>query len=212
MCLNSIVIDPKNPKRMHIAISAAGVFRTDDAGETWRPMNKNVRADFMPNKYPEVGQCSHKLTIHPSRPDVLYQQNHCGTYRLDAGKEEWTDICQGLPSRFGFPIAVHPHEPETIYVVPEEADMARVSPKGQFAVYRSENSGKTWRKLTKGLPGKNAYMVALREAMSTDNHDPAGIYVGTSTGQLFQSRNEGDTWQQIVDYFPPILGVSAHTI
>ncbi len=212
LCLHSIVLDPKNPKRMHVAISAAGVFRSEDGGDSWRPMNKNVRADFLPNKFPEVGQCAHKLVAHPERPDVLFQQNHCGTYRLDPGREEWTDICDGLPSRFGFPIAVPPHKPETIYVVPEESDEARMSPNGEFAVYRSDNSGRNWRKLTEGLPTKHAYLVVLREALSTDTFDPGGIYLGTNTGQIFYSRNDGTSWKLMADYLPPVLSVSAHII
>src|SRR3990172_7097006 len=192
LCLHTILLDPTNPQRMYIAVSAAGCYRTDDGGETWKPLNKNVRADFSPDKFPEFGQCVHKVAMHPSRPELLYQQNHCGVYRRDNAAEDWIDIGEGhLPSRFGFPIAVHPHDPETVYVALEESDEFRVSVDGRFSVWRSRDRGNTWQRLSDGLP-ERAHLVALRESMTTDTLEDAGIYVGTSTGQIFYSRDAGD--------------------
>jgi len=211
LCLHTIVPDPSDPERIYVAISTGGCYRTDDGGKTWNPFNKNVRADFLPDVFPEYGQCVHKLALHPSRPDVLFQQNHCGVYRSDNNAEDWIDIGEGkLPSRFGFPIAVHPHEPETIYIVLEESDSYRLSIDGSFAVWRSKDSGVTWERLTKGLP-ERAHFIVLREAMATDHLDSAGIYIGTSTGQVFASRDSGDSWEPIVEYLPRILSVETAT-
>jgi hypothetical protein len=211
LCLHTIVPDPSDPERIYVAISTGGCYRTDDGGKTWNPFNKNVRADFLPDVFPEYGQCVHKLALHPSRPDVLFQQNHCGVYRSDNNAEDWIDIGEGkLPSRFGFPIAVHPHEPETIYIVLEESDSYRLSIDGSFAVWRSKDSGVTWERLTKGLP-ERAHLVVLREAMATDQLDSAGIYIGTSTGQVFASRDSGGSWEPIVEYLPRILSVETAT-
>jgi hypothetical protein len=207
LCLHTIVLDPSDPKRMYVAISAAGVYRSEDGGQSWQPRNKNVRADFSPDKFPEFGQCVHKLDMHPSRPEVLYQQNHCGIYRSDNRGDDWIDIGEDrLPSRFGFPIAVHPHDPKTIYVILEESDEYRMSVGGQFAVWRSRDAGESWQQLMEGLP-RQARLVVLREALATDNLDQAGLYAGTDTGQLFYSRDEGDTWEILADYLPPILSV-----
>jgi len=195
-----------------VAVSAAGCYRTDDGGVTWQPMNKNVLADFSPEKFPEFGQCVHKMAMHPGNPQVLFQQNHCGVYRSDNAAEDWVDIGDGkLPSRFGFPIAVHPHEPETVYVALEESDQYRVSLEGHFAVWRSRNAGGSWEKLTKGLP-ERAHLVCLREAMATDSLEEAGIYIGTSTGQVFYSRDAGDNWELLADYLPPVLSVEASVL
>jgi hypothetical protein len=212
LCLHTILLDPTNPQRMYIAVSAAGCYRTDDGGQTWVPHNKNVRADFMPNKFPEFGQCVHKMVMHPSTPNVIYQQNHCGVYRSDNGGEDWIDIGEGrLPSRFGFPIAVHPTDPRTIYVVLEESDEFRMSVDGKFSVWRSRDAGDSWERMTKGLPEK-AHLVALREAMATDSFEDAGIYVGTNTGQLFYSRDSGDSWDLLADFLPPIQSVEAAVV
>jgi len=209
LCLHTILLDPTNPDRMYIAISAGGCYRTDDGGQTWAPHNKGVRANYNPDPYPEFGQCVHRLAMHPSKPDVLYQQSHDGMYRSDNGGKDWVDIGEDkLPTRFGFPIVVHPTEPRTIYVVPEESDQYHMSVDGQFAVWRSKDAGESWQKLTKGLPD-NARLVVLREAMASDNFEDAGIYAGTNTGQLFYSRDSGDSWQLMADYLPPIHSVEA---
>jgi photosystem II stability/assembly factor-like uncharacterized protein len=194
-----------------VAISAAGCYRSDDGGQTWAPFNKNVRADFNPDKFPEYGQCVHKMVLHPARPQVLFQQNHCGVYRSDNGGEDWVDIGEGhLPTRFGFPIVLHPHEPETAYVVPEESDEYHMSVDGQLAVWRTRDGGKSWQKLTEGLPP--AHVNVLREAMATDTLDEPGIYMGTNTGQLFYSRDAGGTWELMADFLPPILSVETAVV
>lgn len=211
LTLHTIVLDPRDHNRMYVGVSAAGVYRTDDGGQTWVARNKNVLADFGPNKYPEFGQCVHKFAIHPSRPDVLYQQNHCGVFRSDNMGDDWVDIGEGqLPSRFGFPIVVHPHDPKTIYVALEESDQFRLSVEGQMAVWRSRDEGRNWERLTNGLP--KAHVVVLRGAMAADPLDQAGLYVGTDTGQLFYSRDDGDSWEVLADYLPPISSVEVAVV
>jgi len=212
MCLHTILLDPGNPKRMYIAVSAAGCYRTDDGGQTWAPFNKNVLAEFMPDKYPEFGQCVHKMAMHPSNPQLIYQQNHCGVYRSDNGGDDWIDIGEGrLPSRFGFPVAVHPHDPKTAYIALEESDQYRMSVDSKFSVWRTRNSGNSWERTSKGLPDR-AHLVVLREAMGTDSLPDAGIYIGTSTGQLFHSRDAGDSWELLADFLPPIQSVEAAVV
>jgi photosystem II stability/assembly factor-like uncharacterized protein len=212
LALHTILLDPTNPQRMYIAVSAAGCYRTDDGGQTWAPYNKNVRADFMPDKFPEFGQCVHKMAMHPSNPNLIYQQNHCGVYRSDNYGEDWIDIGEGkLPSRFGFPVAVHPTDPRTVYVALEESDEFRMSVDGKFSVWRSRDMGDSWERLTKGLPDR-AHLVVLREAMATDSFEDAGIYVGTHTGQLFYSRDSGDSWDLLADFLPPIQSVEAAVV
>ena len=212
MCLHTIISDPVESDRLYVAISTGGCYRTDDSGKTWNPYNKNVRADFLPDKLPEYGQCVHKMVIHPQKPNTLFQQNHCGVYRSDNKGDDWIDIGEGkLPSRFGFPIAVHPNDPETVYIVLEESDQYRLSVDGRFAVWRSRESGKSWQRLTNGLPEK-AHLVVLREAMATDQFDDAGVYIGTSTGQVFATRDSGDSWEKIHDYLPRILSVETATL
>ncbi|MBA3868303.1 MAG: exo-alpha-sialidase [Anaerolineae bacterium] len=207
LCLHSIVLDPSDPNRMYVAVSAAGVYRTDDGGQSWQPRNKNVLADFEAKTFPEFGQCVHKLALHPSQPQVLYQQNHCGVYRSDNYGDDWIDLGEDkLPSRFGFPIVIHPHDPQTIYVMLEESDQFRMSVDGQAAVWRSRNGGESWQRITAGLPAQ-AHVVVLREAMVADNLSPAGLYAGTDTGQLFYSRDDGDNWEVLADFLPPIQSV-----
>lgn len=212
MILHTILLDPARPERIYAAISAAGVFRSDDNGATWEPRNKNTRADFLPDKFPEVGQCVHKLALAPGSSTRLYQQNHCGMYRSDSAGDSWKDISRGLPSRFGFPIAVHPHDPEKLWLIPAVGAEFRACPDGSLAAWISANGGRTWRKQTRGLPTRNAHLLVLREAMSTDANDPAGVYFGTETGQLFATRNEGRGWKLIADFLPPILSVEAATL
>ncbi len=212
LTLHTILLDPMNEQRMYIAISAAGCYRTDDGGQTWKPHNKNVRADFMPNKFPEFGQCVHKMAMHPSTPNVIYQQNHCGVYRSDNAGEDWVDIGDGkLPSRFGFPVAIHPTDPQTIYIVLEESDEYHMSVDGRFSVWRSRDAGETWQRLTNGLP-ERAHVDVLREAMGTDSFEDAGVYVGTNTGQLFYTRDSGDSWDLLADFLPPIQSVEAAVV
>lgn len=208
LCLHSIVLRDRDEKRMHIAISAVGTMGTKDGGGSWEFQNKHVRADFFPNKFPVFGQCVHKIVSHPERPDVIYQQNHCGTYRSDDAGKDWVDISEGLPSRFGFPIAVDANDPKRVYAAPLTGDFDRVPPKGHFAVWTSEDSGKSWDPKDKGLP-RTAYFSVLREGMTADHEDPCGVAFGTNTGHLFFSRNQGENWAELADTLPPILSVSA---
>jgi photosystem II stability/assembly factor-like uncharacterized protein len=212
LCLHSIVLDPSQSKRMYVGISAVGVFKSEDAGKTWDLKNKNVRADFAPTKYPEFGQCVHKLVMDPKKPSSLYQQNHCGVYRSEDAAESWVEITEGLPSQFGFPMATHPHDSGRFYVVPEEGDFFRATANKQFAVYETQNAGKIWIKRFRGLPAKDAYLGCYREGLGTDALDPAGVYVGTRMGHLFHSIDEGKTWRLIAQWLPPIHSVSTATL
>jgi hypothetical protein len=212
LCLHTIVTDPRNPRRMLIAISAAGVYRTDDGGRTWIPRNVGVRAEFMPDKYPEFGQCVHKVVHHPSRPERLFLQNHWGLYRSDDWGETWKDIANGVPSDFGFAMAMHPHDTETVYIVPIEADVFRCTPEAKLRVYRTTNGGASWEPLTKGLPQENAYESVLRDSLATDPLDKAGVYFGTRSGKLYASRDDGDSWTEIADSLPSIVCVKTALI
>lgn len=206
MCLHSI--EALGDGRLAVAISAAGVFRSSDAGETWEPHNVGVRADFLPEKRPEVGQCVHKLRAHPRNPDLLFQQNHCGIYRGRFGGKRWKDISKGLGTRFGFAAAVPAAEPETFFTVPIESPEYRCTPGGALAVGRSRDGGKTWELLRNGLPQENAHLLVLREAMDSDGYDPPGVYFGTANGQLFGTRNGGARWTPIAEHLPPIYSIS----
>jgi len=210
MMVHSICLHSENHNKLFVGISAAGTFVTQDGGKSWKPKNKGVLADFMPDKYPEFGQCVHHMESHPAKPDVLYQQNHCGVYRSDDSGEQWIDISEGLPSRFGFPLQINPNDPDMIYVIPEEGAEFRAPVNTAFAVHRSKNKGENWEKLTNGLPQKNAFIHVHRQAMTVDNHETCGIYVGTSTGQIFFSRDEGENWETLADYLPPIF--SLHSV
>jgi len=209
LCLHSILVDPRKPKHIVIGISAVGAFESRDAGRSWTMENRGVRAGFLPNPYPEWGQCVHKLAWDASGDGSLFQQNHTGTYHRGPDGGAWTEITKGLPSDFGFPITAHPDRKATAFVTPLIGAMNRVFHKGQMAVWKTGNAGKTWRKATKGLPGPNAYLGVLREGMSTDAEDPLGLYVGTNTGQLFASRDEGESWKMIADFLPPIMSVTS---
>ena len=213
MCMHTVLPDPSNPKRVVVAISAAGVYRTDDGGKTWQARNKGLKAEFLPegSQYPEFGQCVHKIARHPARPQQLFLQNHGGLYRSDDAGDSWKDIGHGVPSDFGFPMVAHPHDPDAAYIFPLEREM-RVGPDAKARVYRTRNAGKSWEPLTKGLPQKNAYETVLRDAMTADSLDPAGIYFGTRAGKLFGSANEGGAWQLIVEGLPPITCVKAAVV
>lgn len=208
LCLHSIVPHPTDADRMWVGISAVGAFETTDGGKTWETRNRGVRADFVPGDPPEFGQCVHKMGLHPDNPEVLYQQNHCGVYRSEDGGRQWTEITPGLPSEFGFPMAIHPHDPSTVYVIPlNGADKGRHMIDGHTQVWRTRDRGDSWQMLDGGLPTNDAYLGVLREAMSMDRLRPAGIYFGTSTGQVFGSPDEGDSWQLIADFLPPVWSV-----
>ncbi len=207
MCCHSIQLDPSDANRLYIGISAAGVFRTDDGGESWSPANKGTAADFMPDPYPEVGQCVHKLLVHPSRPDRLWQQNHCGVYRSDDRGESWERLDgNGLPSGFGFPIALHPREPDTAFVVPEEGAENRVTCNGRLGIYRTRDGGASWAERPQGLPTP-AWSAVMRESMASDGLDPVGIYLGTQSGSVFVSPDEGESWVEAARQLPPILSI-----
>ncbi len=207
LCLHTIVADPTNAARMWVGISAVGCLRTDDGGANWKFVNKNTRAGFQPDLYPEFGQCIHRFVQHPQHPDVLYQQNHCGVYKtLNAG-DDWIDIQHNLPSEFGFPIALDAHSPETVFTIVEDP-MGRNNVDESFVVYRTTDGGQEWQAMTKGLPvGPGVRLGVLRHGMCTDTLDPCGVYVGTNTGQVFASRDRGDTWSLIADFLPSIYSV-----
>ena len=214
LCLHSMVLDSADRDRAWVGISAVGVFGTTDGGRSWQTMNQGVRADFLPDPFPEFGQCPHKLVAHPSRPGVLYQQNHCGVFRSDSAGESWTDITGDLPSRFGLILGIHNQDPDTIFVLPEDkalgdqvGGMLRYVTDAKFRVFRSRNKGQDWEPLTKGLPQENAYIHVMREGMAIDALDPCGIYLGTTTGQLYYSYDDGDSWRLMWDNLPPILSV-----
>ena len=212
MCLHSIALDPGSAQRLFVGISAAGVFRSDDGGENWRPMNKNVRAEFLPDKRPEVGQCVHKLLLSPRDPSLLFQQNHCGVYRSADAGETWEEITKGLPSDFGFPLAIHPREDETVFVLPLQGAEFRCPPGERLRVFRSRNGGRKWEALTKGLPQKDAYVGVYREGMAVDSGKPLGIYFGTNTGKIHASRDEGLSWHLLADNLPPVYSVEVTTL
>ena len=209
LCLHTIIPDPAVNGRIYVAISAAGVYRTDDGGRTWCACNRGIRVVYQPEKYPEFGQCIHKMVMHPACPDRLYLQSHWGLYRSDDGAVSWQDIANGVPSDFGFAMAMHPHDPACVYIVPIESDEFRCTPEGRLRVYRTRNAGASWEPLARGLPQKRAYETVLRDALTTDPLQPAGVYFGTRSGQVYGSANEGKTWTRIVDGFPSIVFVKA---
>jgi len=214
MCLHTILLDPSNSGRMYIAISAAGAFRTDDAGKTWKPINRGLKSQYLPDPNAEVGYCVHRIAMHKSRPSVLFMQLHGGggVLRSDNAGDSWHEVRGNLPTDFGFPIDVHAHEPETIYVVPIHADSGRVPPEGKLRVYRSRTGGNEWEALTKGLPQRDCYVNVLREAMAVDSLDSCGVYFGTTGGQVYASADAGNSWAPIVRDLPAVLSVEVQTL
>ena len=212
MCLHTIILDRKDPGRMYIAISAAGAFRTDDGGQTWKPINRGLRSQFLPDQESEVGHCVHHIAMHPSRPDVLFMQKHWDVMRSDDAGDNWKEVSGNLPTDFGFVIDVHAHQPETIYVVPIKSDGEHYPPEGKLRVYRSRTGGNEWEALTNGLPQANCYVNVLRDAMSIDSLDSCGVYFGTTGGQVYCSPDAGDTWSPIVRDLPPVLSVEVQTL
>jgi hypothetical protein len=211
-CLHTILPHPINRKRMIVAMSTGGAYRTDDGGKSWQARNENIRAEFLPEKYPEFGQCVHKIGLNPAQPDRLYLQNHWGLYRSDDFGNSWRDIAKGVPSDFGFCMAVHPHDADTAYIVPIESDEYRCTPEGKLRVYRTRNGGGSWEPLTRGLPQKNALETVLRDGLSTDTLDPAGIYFGTRSGKVYGSNDEGKTWQLLQEGLPAVVCVKAAVV
>ena len=212
MCLHTILLDPNHPDRIFIAISAAGAFRTDDSGKTWKPINRGLKSNTIPDGAAEVGHCVHRIAMHRSRPDVLFMQKHWDVMRSDNGGESWQEISGNLPTDFGFPIDVHAHEPETVYVVPIKSDSEHFPPDGKLRVYRSKTGGNEWEALTKGLPQSNCYVNVLRDAMAVDSLDSCGVYFGTTGGQVYASPDAGENWAPIVRDLPAVLSVEVQTL
>jgi photosystem II stability/assembly factor-like uncharacterized protein len=212
-CLHTIVLHPDDPARVMVGISTGGVYRTADGGATWAPSNSGIEARFYPDIHPEYGQCVHRIAHHPDRPDQLFLQNHGGVYRSDDGGTTWIDIAAGLPGDFGFPVVVHPHRPGTVYLFPQVADANRVPPEGRPAVYRSTDAGDTWERLDGGLPSAGAWgLTVLRGAMGTDAGDPAGVYFGTRTGEVYVALDGEDHWNLVARHLPDVLSVRAATV
>src|SRR6184192_3708563 len=212
MCLHTVMLDPTNAQRMYVAISAAGAFRTDDGGKTWLPINRGLHSQYIPDPNAEVGHCVHRIAMHPSCPNTLFMQKHWDVMRSDDAGGSWHEVSGNLPSDFGFPIDVHAHEPETIYVVPIKSDSEHYPPSSRLRVYRSGTGGNDWEALTKGLPQRNCYVNVLRDAMSVDLLDPCGVYFGTTGGQVYASVDAGDKWKPIVRDLPAVLSVEAQTL
>jgi hypothetical protein len=212
MCLHTVIIDKKNPNRIYIAISAAGAFRTDDGGKTWRPINQGLQSQYIPDPNAEVGHCVHHVALHPCYPDVLFMQKHWDVMRSDNSGDLWREISGNLPTDFGFVIDVHAHEPETIYVVPIKSDGEHYPLDGKLRVYRSKAGGDEWQELSKGLPEKDCYVNVLRDAMAVDTLDSCGVYFGTTGGQVYCSPDAGDSWAPIVRDLPAVLSVEVQTL
>jgi photosystem II stability/assembly factor-like uncharacterized protein len=212
MCLHSILLDPSNPDRMYIAISAAGAFRTDDGGKSWKPINKGLISKFIPDPDAETGHCVHHIAMHPGRPNTLFMQKHWDVMRSDNGGDNWTKISGNLPTDFGFVIDVNSNDPETIYVVPIKSDSEHFPIDGKLRVYRSKSGGNEWEELAKGLPEKDCYVNVLRDAMAVDKLDKCGVYFGTTGGQVYVSPDDGDSWNAIVHDLPGVLSIEVQTI
>ncbi|MCL6566373.1 MAG: exo-alpha-sialidase [Acidobacteriia bacterium] len=212
LCLHTILLVPGNPERLFVAISAAGVFRSDDGGRSWKPINRGLKSNFLPDPDAAVGHCVHRIALHPARPNVLFMQKHWDVMRSDDAGESWREVSGNLPSDFGFPIAVHAHEPETIYVVPIHSDAEHYPPEGRLRVYRSRIGGGEWEPLTNGLPQRHCYVNVLRGAMAVDRLDPCGVYFGTTGGQVYASADAGSSWQAIAEHLPAVLSVEVQTL
>lgn len=214
LCLHTILPDPVNKDRMHIAISTGGVYRTDDGGKSWEVRNKGVRAQFLPPDqwYPEFGQCVHKIVSHPANPNRLFLQNHWGLYRSDNGADSWTDIANGVPSDFGFALEIDHNDPNTAYIIPLESDEFRCTPEAKLRVYRTSNAGESWQPLTNGLPQENAFETVLRDGMAGDTQQPMGLYFGTRNGKLFGSKDGGESWNTIEEGLPAVVCVKTATV
>jgi len=212
MCLHTVVLHPTNERRLFAAISAAGAFRSDDGGDSWKAINQGLRSDGIPDPQAEVGHCVHRIAMHPERPDVLFMQKHWDVMRSDDAGESWREISGNLPSDFGFPVDVHAHEPDTVYVVPITSDSHHYPPEGKLRVYRSRSGGDEWEPLTEGLPQTDCYVNVLRDAMAVDSHESCGVYVGTTGGQVYASADSGDSWAPIVRDLPAVLSVEVQTL
>ena len=212
MCLHTVLFDPTNENRIYVAISAAGVFRTEDGGQTWQTITKGLKSNFMPDPEAEIGHCVHSIAMHPSRPDVLFMQKHWDVMRSDNSGDLWDEVSGDLPSDFGFPIEVHAHEPDTVYVVPIKSDSEHYPPEGKLRVYRSKTGGNDWEALTDGLPQSDCYVNILRDAMTVDSLDPCGVYFGTTGGQVYASSSSGDKWITVADHLPPVLSVEVQVL
>ena len=212
MCLHTILLDPSQPGRIFVAISAAGAFRSDDAGQTWRPINRGLKSEQIPDPTAEVGHCVHRIAMHSARPGVLFMQKHWDVMRSENAGDSWNEVSGNLPSDFGFPIDVHAHEPDTIYVVPIKSDSEHFPPDGKLRVYRSRTGGNEWEALTSGLPQSDCYVNVLRDAMAVDSLDKCGVYFGTTGGQVYASADAGDTWNPIVRDLPAVLSVEVQTL
>ena len=212
MCLHTIILDPSNAQRMWIAISAAGAFRTDDGGKSWKPINQGLRSQYIPDPNAEVGHCVHHIAMNPKRPGTLFMQKHWDVMRSDNAGDQWTEVSGNLPTDFGFVIDIHAHEPETIYVVPIKSDSEHYVHEGKLRVFRSRSGGNEWEPLTKGLPQKDCYVNVLRDAMSVDSLDKCGIYFGMTGGQVYASADAGDSWAAIVRDLPAVLSVEVQTL
>jgi hypothetical protein len=210
--LHTILLDPTNPRRMWVAISTGGVYRSDDGGATWQPRNNGIRAEFLPDKHPEFGQCVHKIVLHATQPERLFLQNHWGLYRSDDAGDSWQDVAHGVPSDFGFAMAMHPRDADTVYIVPLESDEFRCTPQGKLRVYRTRNAGRSWQALTRGLPQEEAFETVLRDALATDPLPKAGVYFGTRSGRVYASSDEGDSWRIVAESLPPVVCVKTAVV
>lgn len=209
LCLHTVLLDPADEQRIRIAVSTAGMYVTEDGGSTWRPSNQGVRADFLPEKYPEFGQCVHKVVQSRQKPERMYLQNHWGLYRSDDRGESWTDVANGVPSDFGFAIGIHPRNADCAWIVPLESDQFRCTPEGKLRVYRTRDAGAAWEAMGNGLPQEQAFETVLRDAMAVDALDPVGVYFGTRSGKVFGSADEGSNWSELIDGLPPVVSVKA---